>query len=86
MPPLPAPSSADPDSNKLTLVKSKMYGGLHFAQKDVGAAAVAVGPGTTPQTWSLKMTRPGGGNLAKDPVTKGMEVEGAVLVLGYEWD
>jgi hypothetical protein len=31
------------------------------------------------------MTRPGGGNLQEDPVSKAMEVQDVMLVVGYEW-
>lgn len=43
-------------------------------------------PAEVPVVWELKMTRPGGGNLEQDPVTKAMEVEDLYLVLGYQWE
>ena len=39
-----------------------------------------------PVKWRLSMTHPGGGNLQADLVTKVMEVEDVLLVLGYEWE
>lgn len=70
----------------MTLARSQSYGGLHAAQKDVSAAAIVVGPTTPPADWQIVMTRPGGGNLAVDPITSQMEVEDLILVLGYEWE
>jgi hypothetical protein len=86
-PPLPVPPPAG--SNTMTLVKSKAYGGLHFAQKgpdDLAAADITIAPNDPPSTWRIRLTRPGGGNLALNPVTHEMEMEDLVLVLGYEWD
>jgi Tc toxin complex TcA C-terminal TcB-binding domain/Neuraminidase-like domain len=82
-PPLAAPPPAG--ANTMTLTKSQTYGDLHFAQKDVAAAAVVVGTTTPPTNWRIKMVRPGGGNLTQDPATHEMEIADAVLVLGYEW-
>jgi hypothetical protein len=48
--------------------------------------AVEVVPTDPPVTWRIRITRPGGGNLTEDLVTKNMEVEDVILVLGYEWD
>ena len=81
-PPLAGPAPA----NTLTLARSNTYGGLHVGQKDASAAGITIGPNDPTSTWSLKLTRPGGGNLAEDPVTHRMELEDAVLILGYEWD
>ena len=83
-PPLPAPPP--PGANELTLVRSTQLGGLHFAQRDTSADAVVFDSAAPPVTWRLAMTRPGGGNLQEDAVTKEMEVEDLVLVLGYEWE
>jgi hypothetical protein len=82
-PPLPEPPP--PGANKLTLVRSKTFGGLHFAQRDSSPDGVTI-ESSNPVTWQLAMTRPGGGNLQEDSVTKAMEVDDIVLVLGYEWD
>jgi hypothetical protein len=82
-PPLPAPPPAG--ANAITLAKSDLYGGLHFGQKDLSAAAVELAPTDPPATWGIRITRPGGGNLTEDPVKKGMEVHDVILVLGYEW-
>lgn len=73
-PPLPAPPPAESNTMKLTPVNQ--YGGLHFGQRDV---AVEIDPTAPPVTWQLQMTPPGGGNL------QDTEVEGVLLVLGYEW-
>ena len=79
-PPLPGPSPAD----TLKLAKVNQYGGLHFAQKDVSALGLEVAPDEA-LTWSLKMTRPGGGNLQQDPDTGEMEVTDLMLAVGYQW-
>jgi hypothetical protein len=83
-PPLPAPPP--PGANVVTLVKSATYGGLHVGQRDVAAEGVEIVPTDPVVTWQLQMTRPGGGNLAEDPVTHATEVQDAMLVLGYSWD
>lgn len=83
-PPLPEPPPAT--SNILSLAPNKQYGGLHFGQKDITALGVTVTPADPPVKWQLKMTRPGGGNLKKDPVKQVMEVEDVLMVLGYEWE
>jgi hypothetical protein len=82
-PPLPAPPPAAAD--KITLAPLDRYGGLHFGQKDAVALGIEVVPTDPPAKWQLKMTRPGGGNLQQDPVSKTMEVEDVLLILGYEW-
>lgn len=79
---LPPPAPAT-DPNKLTLVPSNRYGNLHFAQLDVD---VDMDPMAAPVKWQIKMSRPGGGNLQKDPLKEGMEVEDLMLVLGYQWE
>jgi hypothetical protein len=58
---------------------------MHFSQKDVAAPGIQIVPTKPPVKWQLKMTRPGGGKLEEDSVTKSMEVEDVLLVLGYEW-
>jgi len=83
-PPLAAPPPAG--SNTMVLAKSDTYGGLHFGQKDVGASGIEIVPTDPPLVWSIRFTRPGGGNLTRDPVKKVMEVEDCVLVLGFGWD
>lgn len=82
-PPPPAPPPAV--SNKMVLVKSDTYGGLHSDQKDVAAASIEIVPTDQPVVWKIKVTRPGGGNLIEDSMKKVMEVEDLILVLGYEW-
>jgi hypothetical protein len=62
-----------------------LYGGLHFGQRDVAAAGVEIVPTDGPVAWRVKVKRPGGGNLIKDPVGRVTEVEDLILVLGYEW-
>jgi Tc toxin complex TcA C-terminal TcB-binding domain/Neuraminidase-like domain len=83
-PPLPVPPPAG--SNKMTLVRSTEYGGLHFAQKHVTAPDIELVPTDATQTWRLRIEHPGGGNLVKDPMTQAMEVEDVLVVLGYEWE
>jgi Tc toxin complex TcA C-terminal TcB-binding domain len=85
-PPLPA------GSNTLTLTRLPKYGNLHYALKSTSAIPPAVPLFTTsidlsvaPEKWQFRTTRPGGGNLQEDPVTKIMEVEDAYLVIGYDW-
>lgn len=78
-PPLPA------DAKPLALAKNDEYGGLHCSAKAVDAA-IQIVPTDPPVTWKIKVTRPGGGNLAEDPVKKVMEVEDLIVVLGYEWE
>jgi len=80
VPPLAAPP---PPSNAFSLTKSTQYGGLHFAQK---AVTIMLDPDDPPETWLLKMSRPGGGNLQRDPSTNEWEVGDVLLVLGYNWD
>ena len=76
-PPLPPPPP--PAASTVTLVKSDQYGGLHAGTINVAAAMVNVLPDGPPITWSLKMERPAGGNLAED------EVGDAIVILGYQW-
>jgi hypothetical protein len=80
-PPLPAPPPAG--SNTMALARVTQYGGLHFGQKATGIDLIPTDPLVQ---WQLKMSRPGGGNLQEDPVTRGMEVEDVLLILGYEWE
>ena len=83
-PPLPAPPPAG--ANTMTLAKRNTYGNLHFGHKDMAAAPVEIVPTDPPVTWRITMVRPGGGNLAEDPMKKVMEVEDLILVLGYKWN
>jgi hypothetical protein len=83
---LPLPAPLPSGSDKYTLAQVTQYGGLHFSQKDVSAFGIAIVSTDPPVKWQLKMTRPGGENLQKDPVKKVMEVEELFLVIGYEWD
>ena len=75
-------------SNTMPLAKVDQFGKLHFSTKSKldtpPLADVTIDPSTPPSKWQLKMTQPGGGNLREDPVTKIMEVEDVILVLGYE--
>jgi hypothetical protein len=82
-PPLAVPPP--PGSNTLSIAKVNQFG-LHFGQKDVSGAGVEVLPHTPVETWHLRMTRPGGGNLHLDPVLNVVEVQDLLLVLGYEWE
>lgn len=82
-PPLP---TSPPGSNVLTLKAQKKYGGRHFAELDVNATSIVVAPNVPATTWKIRMTRPGGGDLALNAVTQRMEVEDLVLVLGYAWE
>lgn len=83
-PPVPQPPPAG--ANGVALTRSTQHGGLHFGQKDVLAAGIEIVPHAEPVTWSLRMTRPGGGDLGKDPASGEMEVQDLILVLGYQWD
>ncbi len=75
-PPLPAPPAG---SNKMTLVKSNQFGGLHYAAKsktDTPALFDAsIDLSAAPTKWQLKMTPPIGANMPED----------VLLILGYEW-
>ncbi len=83
-PPLaPPPTPPTPDPNRMTLITSNRYGGLHFGQLDV---AVEISSTASPVKWQIKMSRPDGSNLQKDPLKEGMEVEDLMLVLGYQWE
>jgi hypothetical protein len=82
-PPLSPPPPAA--ANSMGLAKSDAYGGLHFDQKDVASAGIEIKPTDLPVTWRIAITRPGGGNLIEEPLKKVMEVEDAILVLGYAW-
>jgi hypothetical protein len=73
-PPLPEPPPAG--SNTMTLAPVNQYGGLHFSQKDVAALGIEIVPTVPPVKWQLRMLSPGGGSL---------QVEDALLALGYEW-
>jgi Tc toxin complex TcA C-terminal TcB-binding domain/Neuraminidase-like domain/Salmonella virulence plasmid 28.1kDa A protein len=83
-PPPAPPLPAQPVQMKLARVNQ--YGGLHFSQKDVSALQIEVSPLGPPAKWSLKMSRPGGGNLEPDPATNEMEVGDLLFVVGYEWE
>jgi hypothetical protein len=88
-PPLPAPPPAPAaDPNRLRLAPLAQFGGLQVSRIDVSGLVppIRVLPAVPPVKWRLRMTRPGGGNLIEDPVTGVMEVEEALLVLGYEWE
>ncbi len=75
-----------PGSDVMTLAKINQYGGLHFGQKNVSESDISVAPTDPPLQWVLKMTRPGGQNLEKDPLTNEMEVEDLMLMVGYDWE
>ncbi|MBA3354595.1 MAG: hypothetical protein H0U18_01395 [Pyrinomonadaceae bacterium] len=66
------------------MAKINQYGGLHYAQKDVSGISVA--PTDPPLQWVLKMIRPGGGNLQRDPVRNEKEVEDLMLMVRYKWE
>jgi hypothetical protein len=82
-PPLlpPPPTGAD----VIKLARVNQYGGLHFGQKDISALGLTVAANDPPLAWSLKMTRPGGGDLQVDGTTNEMEVSDLFLVVGYQW-
>jgi hypothetical protein len=82
-PALPPPPP--PGSNVMKLARVSQYGGLHFSQRDILASGLTVKLNDPPLAWSLKMTRPGGGNLEVDAVTNEMEVSDVFLVVGYQW-
>jgi hypothetical protein len=81
-PPLPEPPPDD--SNTMVLSRSNLYGGLHFSQKsdlDIEVAPTA----NPPVKWQLKMTRSDGGDLQENSLTKEMEIEDLLLIVGYSW-
>jgi hypothetical protein len=82
LPAAPAPPAADP--NKLVLARVNQFGGLHLAH--VSALSIEISPTDAPTKWEIKMARPGGANLQEDAVSKTMEVEDVMLVLGYSWE
>lgn len=82
-PPLPPPPP--PGSDVMKLAKVNQYGGLHFGQRDISALGLTVAATDPPLAWSLKMTRPGGGNLDVDVDTNEMEVSDVILAVGYQW-
>jgi hypothetical protein len=84
-PPLTAPLTAPllAGVNTMTLASSNQYGGLHFNQ--VSEPGIEIAPTDPPVTWQVRITRDNGGALLEDPVTKVMEVQDVMLVLGYEW-
>jgi hypothetical protein len=88
-PPLPPPPpQPNLDPNAITLATLPGFGGLHANGengKDVSGLGIEIAPTVLPTKWQIKMTRPDGGNLRKDPVKQVMEVEDMILVLGYEW-
>lgn len=82
-PPLPA---SPPAASTMSLVKDAAFGGLHRGQRDVSDAGVQILPvDPGPTSWRITVTRPGGGALIIDPVTKVAEVQDLMLILGYEW-
>ena len=72
-------------SDALSLARANQFGGLHLGQKDLTELGVEIPPAGPPVDWQFRVTRPGGGNLQKDPVKQVMEIEDIFLVLGYEW-
>ncbi|HUG67047.1 MAG TPA: neuraminidase-like domain-containing protein [Pirellulaceae bacterium] len=83
-PPLPAPPPANSDT--ITLARVNEFGGLHFGVKDTAAADIEILPIGPHVQWRLGMTRPGGGNLQKDPLTNASEVQDLLLFLSYQWE
>ena len=59
---------------------------FHAPDEAVAPLGIEIVPTDPPATWSLRMTRPGGGDLIEDPMTQAMEVEDVILILGYQWD
>jgi hypothetical protein len=85
-PPLPAPPAPPaPNPHELVMVPAAMYGGLHFAQKDVSAFDLEVSRSTAAVTWAITMVRPDGGRLRANPATNTAEIDDLFLILGYEW-
>ena len=66
----------------MTLAPVNQYGGLYSAKKSKQdtppLADIIIDLSTQPVKWLLKITRPGGDNLQV------AEVEGVLLVVGYE--
>jgi hypothetical protein len=86
VPPFPAPPpppAANP--HEMTLMPVNMYGGLHFAQKDVSAFDLEVSRSAAPATWRITMVRPDGGKLQTSGATNTAEVEDLLLIVGYRW-
>jgi hypothetical protein len=77
-----------PATETAILAPLAKFGGLHANGEngqDISGLGVQVVPTVLPTKWQIKMTRPDGGNLRKDPVKQVMEVEDMILVVGYEW-
>ena len=74
-----APAPPPAGSHTIPLARSNQYGGLHVGARDVSAAGITVDPANR-NTWSIRVTRPGGGDLADDT-----EVEDLFVILGYQW-
>ena len=70
----------------MSLARNNQFGGLHFNERDVSVLGIEVVPSEPAVEWTLRMSRPGGGNLQEDPVTGSLEVTDMVMVLGYEWE
>jgi hypothetical protein len=64
------------------------FGGLYFHQEGVATLppSIAIAPTDPPAKWQFRMTHDDGADLQEDPVRHVMEMEDALLVLGYEWD
>ena len=63
------------------------FGALYFHHEAVATLppGLAIAPAEPPVKWQLRMSHAGGADLQEDPVEHIMEVEDALLVLGYEW-
>jgi hypothetical protein len=81
----PLPLGAAPDPNKVMLTRVSQYGGLHLGRKDVSALGVEVSQTDPPVRWEIRMTRPDGGNLQHDAVSKVAEVEDLMVAVEYVW-
>src|SRR5262249_16732110 len=69
---VPTPPAPDPfpdASTDMTLGTLAQYGSLLYSRKDVAdqSTPIEIDPAADPVSWSLKMTRPGGGKLKADP-------------------
>jgi hypothetical protein len=84
---LPLPSPPPAEVNVTLTTANHEFGGLYFHHE--GAAtlppSLTIPPAEPPVKWQLRMTHAGGEDLQEDPVKHVMEVEDALLVLGYEW-
>ncbi|MDQ6634832.1 MAG: neuraminidase-like domain-containing protein, partial [Gemmatimonadota bacterium] len=85
---LPLPSTQPPAEVDMTLsTANNEFGGLYFHQEDDATlpSGIAIAPTDPAVTWRMRMTHADGADLLEDPVRNTMEVEEALVVVGYEW-